>query len=233
MTQRDAKQTGSSSSSDEEGHGPVRSSYDRLAGVYDRRWRRYVEATNAAAREAVELKGDERVLDVACGTGALLAALASRGVRPAPVGVDLSLPMLRGASVRVPQARLIQGEASHLPLVDRAFDLVYCVNSFHYFRRPEAALGEAWRVLRPGGRLVLIDWCDDYLTCKLCSAYLRWADPAFHQIYGLGECRAMLERAGLTVTTADRFRIGWIWGMMRFVARRGEERIGARPTTDA
>ena len=47
-----------------------------------------------------------------------------------------------------------------------------CTNAFHIFPSPGAALAEMRRVLKPGGMLTLTDWCDDYLTCKLCSLWL-------------------------------------------------------------
>jgi ubiquinone/menaquinone biosynthesis C-methylase UbiE len=68
-----------------------------------------------------------------------------------------------------PHVTLAQADAHRLPLADATFDWVVCASSFHYFRQPQVALREMRRVLRPEGRLVLVDWCDDYLTCKLCS----------------------------------------------------------------
>jgi ubiquinone/menaquinone biosynthesis C-methylase UbiE len=105
-----------------------------------------------------------------------------------------------------------------LPLPGRSFDRVFCANSFHYFREPRVALSEMRRVLRPGGLLVLVDWCDDYLTCKACSWWLRWTDPAFHRTYTLRGCQALLEGEGIQVVQRRRFRVGWLWGLMRFVA---------------
>jgi ubiquinone/menaquinone biosynthesis C-methylase UbiE len=115
----------------------------------------------------------------------------------------------------------VQAEAARLPLPDGWFDWVVCANSFHYFRRPVAALEEMRRVLRPDGRLVLVDWCDDYLTCKLCSWWLRLTDPAFFNTYTTGGCQRLLQQAGFEVVQAERFRISWLWGLMRFVCRTG------------
>jgi ubiquinone/menaquinone biosynthesis C-methylase UbiE len=114
----------------------------------------------------------------------------------------------------------IQAEAGKLPLADASFEWVVCVNSFHNFRQPATALAEMRRVLRPGGSLVLVDWCDDYLTCKLCSWWLHWTDAAFYRAYALRECAALLEQAGFHIAQHRRFRVGWLWGLMQFVCRR-------------
>jgi ubiquinone/menaquinone biosynthesis C-methylase UbiE len=116
----------------------------------------------------------------------------------------------------------VLAEADHLPFVDGFFDHAICANSFHYFPTPLTALQEAHRVVRPDGRFILLDWCDDYLSCKLCGMWLRLTDPAFCRTYTIRACRPLLEQAGFQVVQAEHFRVGWIWGMMRFVCRRTE-----------
>src|SRR5262245_27040195 len=200
----------------------VRSEYDRLAKSYDRRWRHYVETTLDAVVTGVGWQGDERLLDIACGTGELERVLLTRWPGLRVVGTDLSLGMLRRASAKDQnrQALWVQAEAARLPFADRTFDRAVCANSLHYFRSPVKALREAHRVLRPHGLFVLVDWCDDYLSCKLCSLWLRLTDPAFCRTYTMRACRSLLEESGFEVVQAEHFRVGWVWGMMRFVGRR-------------
>ncbi len=81
-------------------------------------------------------------------------------------------------------------------------------------------MAENHRILRPDGRFVLVDWCDGYLTCKLCSPWRWLTGPAFHETYTLRSCRSLLEESGFEVTHAERFRVGWMWGMMSLVCRR-------------
>jgi ubiquinone/menaquinone biosynthesis C-methylase UbiE len=193
--------------------------YDRLAPVYDRRWQGYVADTLRGVLEVVHCRGDERVLDVACGTGELGRRLLARWPALRLVGVDLSLEMLRQAAGKADTARWVQADVGRLPFADWSFDWAVCSSSFHYFPSPLAALREVRRTLAPDGRLVLLDWCDDYLSCKLCSLWLRLTDPAFARVYSVRACRSLLEQAGFQILQVDRFRAGWVWGMMRFVCR--------------
>jgi ubiquinone/menaquinone biosynthesis C-methylase UbiE len=202
----------------------VEAEYDRLAAFYDRRWRQYVDATLRIVEEAVECEGHERMLDAPCGTGELERRLLLRWPSLRIVGVDVSREMVRQADAKDVKGsvRWLRADVRALPLADEIFDWVFCANSFHYFPSPLTALGEFRRVLRPGGRVVLVDWCDDYLTCKLCSLWLRWTEPAYNRTYSLRSCRSLLEQAGLLVEDMQHFRVGWIWGLMRFVCRRPE-----------
>lgn len=200
-----------------DGSAAVRQEYDRLAGEYDRRWDRYVDRTLGAVTDAITFHGDERVLDVACGTGELERRLLQSWPSLAIIGCDASAGMLAQAeSKSIPgNVAWMQADATSLPFSAASFDAAICANSFHYFRAPERSLAEMRRVLRPGGRLVLVDWCDDYLSCRACSLWLRWTDPAFYQTYSLAACRALVESSGFAIQDAQRFRVSWIWGMMR------------------
>lgn len=204
----------------------ARREYDDLASVYDRRWRGYIDATLGAILECVPFLGNERVLDIACGTGELERLLLSRWPDLPVVGIDISRGMLRRAAAKVRGSSVawVQADATFLPFHDESFDSVLCANSFHYFHSPGRSLHEIQRVLRPGGLFVLADWCDDYLSCKLCSLWLRLTEPAFCRAYSIRDCRSLLQKSGFEVMTADPFRVGWIWGMMRFICRRSTSR---------
>ena len=164
---------------------PVASIYDRLAPIYDRRWRSYGDATLRAVLDALDCRGDERILDVACGTGELEGRLLARWPALRIVAADLSSGMLNQAVEKDNERHVfwIHADVANLPLADNSFDFVFCSSSFHYFRSPTRSLREMYRVLRPGGALVCMDWCDDYLTCKACSWWLRWTDSAFYRTY--------------------------------------------------
>jgi ubiquinone/menaquinone biosynthesis C-methylase UbiE len=193
----------------------VREQYDRLAADYDRRWAGYVSASVRQALARITVRPGEMVLDVGCGTGALSYAIWRRDRTASVVGVDVATAMLRRAEERFAGAAvLVAGDVVRLPFRSAAFDLVVSSSSFHYWNDPMVGLGEIARVLRPGGRLAVTDWCDDYLACRACDLILRVIDPAHRQAYGSADCAGMLQAAGYEGVVVDRYKLNWLWGMM-------------------
>jgi ubiquinone/menaquinone biosynthesis C-methylase UbiE len=204
--------------------------YSRQATHYDRRWNlRWGEATLRAAVEAVPWNELGRVLDVGCGTGVLEHTVHPR-LRPSLslIGVDISLPMLQLARQKLNGATRINwtnSPAEHLPFAGGAFDALICNNSFHYYRQPLPVLQEFRRVLRTDGWLILVDWCNDFISCKLGQWGLRLAHHtyihryALSRIYGLKEFERLLKTSGFRVQSAQRIPLDLGWGIMLFRAR--------------
>jgi demethylmenaquinone methyltransferase/2-methoxy-6-polyprenyl-1,4-benzoquinol methylase len=138
--------------------------YDLLSAALsfgqDPRWRRALVRGVAPAAE-------QRVLDVATGTGLVAAELLRQG-GCAVVAVDQSAEMLRGArarfSARAPSERsqrpieLVQAEAERLPFPDRSFDALTFTYLLRYVDDPGATMRELARVLRPGGRVASLEF---------------------------------------------------------------------------
>lgn len=199
---------------------PAVREYERLAPVYDSRWRHYVEASVGRTLARIELRPGERVLDVGSGTGALLAALAEREPAAVLSGVDASSAMLARAATKLGgRASLLEARADELPFEEGSFDLVVSTSVLHHLRRPLEALREWRRVLRTNGRLVVTDWCDDYLACRICDRALRLFSSAHFRTYGLEALRSLLGGAGFEELALERYRISWLWGMMTATAR--------------
>jgi demethylmenaquinone methyltransferase/2-methoxy-6-polyprenyl-1,4-benzoquinol methylase len=108
------------------------------------------------------------VLDLACGTGDMCIDLERAGYRP--VGVDLSFGMLANARTQAP---LLHGDALALPLPDDSIDGVTCGFALRNFVELEPMLRELARVLRPGGRIALLD------VAEPPNPVMRWG----HSIY--------------------------------------------------
>jgi len=195
----------------------VRRQYERVASAYDKRWKGYIFSSLSVLKERMQVTGGEKILDVACGTGALEELIVKEHPSQSMTGVDMAENMLNVAKRKLaacPSVSFFQSGATHLPFADDAFDLVVCANSFHYFDDPGASLCEMRRVLRKGGRLVILDWCRDYLVCQLCDLFLKVFDPAHRYCYRQGELAGFLIDAGLQLLTGHKFKLNLVWGMM-------------------
>jgi ubiquinone/menaquinone biosynthesis C-methylase UbiE len=143
-------------------------------------------------------------LDMACGPGALVLALAPR-VKFAR-GIDLTAEMLRQARAfqnerNISNAAFDRGEAEQLPYPDSSFDLVTCQCSFHHMPKPELALKEMVRVLKPEGRIALIDTLGPESDPKfeLHNRIESVRDPSHTLSLRLTTYLEMIEKNGLEV----------------------------------
>ncbi len=110
-------------------------------------------------------RADERdfdLLDIGSGTGSWLAMVAGSGL-PARrlVGLDYSVSMCNIAAGKAQSIEdapfFVNGDSEHLPVADESFDVLTCSHSFHHYPHQAAAVREMKRILRPGGRLMIID----------------------------------------------------------------------------
>ncbi|ASY66608.1 Ubiquinone/menaquinone biosynthesis methyltransferase UbiE (plasmid) [Sinorhizobium sojae CCBAU 05684] len=135
------------------------------------------------AAEAGVRKGD-RVLDVACGTGALtLAAAKITGPSGSVVGLDANPDMLAVARGKPGQIEWLEGKAEALPLPDNGFDVVVSQFGFMFFEDKPKALAEMMRVLRPGGRLA-VAVCDAVENSPGYGAFALLLDQLFGKEVG-------------------------------------------------
>lgn len=194
---------------------PVLKEYGRLAATYDRRWSFYIRATIRETLTRLDPRVNDRLLDVGCGTGALLHVLSVVSPWVQLQGVDPSAEMLRVARKKLgSSADLTQASAEALPFPDSAFDIVVSTSVLHYLHDPHQALVQIERVLRPNGKLLITDWCDDYLACRICGIVLRVVSPAPVRAYTRDECEGLLKRARFEAIQVERYKINWLWGLM-------------------
>ena len=145
--------------------------FDAIAGRYDllnhvlsagidRRWR-------ARAIRSLVLTGRERVLDLCTGTGDLaIAAVRARPAAARVVGIDFSRAMLRVGDVKLRQSALddritmVQGDATRIPLASASVDAVTIGFGVRNVEHIDAACVELFRVLKPGGRLAILEFAE-------------------------------------------------------------------------
>ena len=109
-----------------------------------------------ALLDAAHVTRGERVLDVACGPGYAAAAAVARGATV--IGVDFSSEMVEEARNRYPAIQFQEDDAEQLSFSDSTFDAVVMNFGMLHLDRPERALQEAWRVLKPTGHIAFTVW---------------------------------------------------------------------------
>ena len=166
----------------------------------------------AAMLEAARLRGDERVLDVGCGAGHTALRFAPRVAEV--VAVDLTEAMLEqaralAAARGLANVRCERGDAHALAYPEASFDVVTCRVCAHHFARPERAVREAARVLRPGGRFVLVDSVvpDDAAQDTFLNAIEWLRDPSHVRNHAVAQWLAWMRDAGLEAEWRETFRL--------------------------
>jgi SAM-dependent methyltransferase len=128
------------------------------AEVYDRFVGRYSPGLARAMCEVAGVRPGQRALDVGCGSGALVAALAERVGAENVAGVDPSEPFVDAARARVPGARITVGSAESLPFTYDEFDATLAQLVVNFLADPDEGVREMSRVTRVGGVVAGCVW---------------------------------------------------------------------------
>ncbi len=152
--------------------------------------------------EELEKVEFEWLLDVGCGTGPMIELLSARYPERHFVGMDITPRMIEVANEKgLANSEFIVGDSEAMPFDDEEFDAVICANSFHHYPEPQKFFNEVFRVLKPGGRLIL----RDYTTQKHVLWLMNHIEMPLANMAGHGDVRAytkdqvldMLINAGL------------------------------------
>ncbi|MEI7557143.1 methyltransferase domain-containing protein [Candidatus Chlorohelix sp.] len=204
------------------------------------RYERGVEVNRGALERMVELARLEtggRVLDVACGPG-LVSRYAARkvGEQGAIIGIDIAEQALeigrkRAKGEGLENISFAVMDAEHLAAADESFDAVLIGLGLMHFPHPEKALQEAWRVLKPGGRVAVTVWGEehevDFLRLALLAITRQFPPPRVERpsmfrfgasgvvegllhACGFGEARVERLNASLTVAGAEEYWQGFL-----------------------
>lgn len=158
--------------------------FERNAGDWDRLRSLYVDeqAVDVAIDNAIGAQEIGLMVDLGTGTGHVLELLAGRYQRA--LGIDVNKSMLNYARARLDQqrdshAQVRHGDLYNLSIEDACADLVVMHQVLHYLSDPAAAIREASRILRPGGRLLVVDFAPhdlDYLREEFAHQRLGFSD---------------------------------------------------------
>lgn len=172
--------------------------FGRVAGAWDDLRTQLFGSSFTAPALLALLPRDWTVADLGCGTGNAAELLAGR-VRKV-VAIDASDVMLRAAKKRLGATKGVefrQGPLERLPLKDASVDAAVCVLVLHHVDEPENATREMRRIVKPGGRVLVVDMFEHDRR--------EYRHQMGHKHLGFSEsrARAMLERVGLTRVRVD------------------------------
>ena len=133
------------------------------------------------------------ILDVACGLGASTLRLTDAFPAAKIIGINISLPQIATARIRTPDSMFLVMDAAKLGFPDNFFDAIICVEAAFHFDTREKFLTEAYRVLKPGGSLVLSDILFRHIFTQL-SGYSHV--PRANLLISMSDYRNQLDAVG-------------------------------------
>jgi SAM-dependent methyltransferase len=193
----------------------IRRDYASLAEHYERRW----QAFNQAVRRWVfahwpdPLPHRPRVLDIGCGAGGLLAALAAEKPGLELIGLDVSRALLLQARQHAPSAALVETDAENPPFRPASFNVTCSLNVLHHLRNPAAHLAALARLTQPGGCVFLASFSGGRsFAMRAAGAWLVRRNPSWHRVLSRTELGALLSaEPQLVIEAQDEIRAGRFW----------------------
>ena len=161
----------------------------------------YISGCEAELLGAIELGAGDRLLEIGCGEGANLFHLRSGHPGAQLYGVDFSPPKVRFASSAT-GAKTASADAAKLPFRARTFDVVLIRDLLHHVHDRAAVIAEAVRVLKPGGRIRVIEPNGANGIVALMALAIRAERAMLHS--SLEAVQAEMQRAGVTGMLARR-----------------------------
>jgi len=185
----------------------VQNEFTRQADTFDAYAPKADVRVEERFREALGEKAGV-VLDLACGPGVVTAVVAR--IATSVVAFDATPAMLEKARKRCAEAGLEnvtfrQGDAAALPFGQAEFDAVVTRLAIHHFEAPSRVLAEIFRVLRPGGRLVIADVVasEDAGEAELQNAIENLRDPSHVRMLPLSELSSVVTTAGFEIVAGS------------------------------
>lgn len=186
--------------------------WDRRAESFDARTRRNKFLRDGQSRvvSLLQLKPDTNFLDIGCGTGWALN-LAAQSVNNAGTfyGVDLSSRMIGKAKENFEgkeNFHFLQADSQSIPLESDFFDAIICTHSFHHYLDPQKVMSEIHRLLKPGGKVYILDPTTDMWFGRLIDRIIKLLQPEHVKMYSTEEFRSMFEGACMNYVRTEVIR---------------------------
>jgi len=151
----------------------IKTSFDRQSPIFEDK----IKPSDGRVKELFSFCGDiskKKALDVGCGKGRYLRLLKEKYPTSKLYGVDISQKMLEACPKKI---NTIEGSILDIPYPDKSFDFVYCIETLEHAIRIESAIKEMIRVLKPKGKLLIIDKNISHEGRLKIERWEKWFDP--------------------------------------------------------
>ncbi len=230
---------------DERQHKAIlKETFDAVASGYDNKVLRFFPASAKHMAALLRLRGDEHVLDVACGTGHAALAIAPLLSNGFVTAVDFSPGMLeqakkKVASLDIRNVEFMERDMTALGFPEGSFDAATCAFGIFFVMDMETQLKHIASMVKPGGRVMISNFQESYfhplkelMAKRLLSYSIEMPQQTWKRIAHEAGCRQLFETAGLTAVSVEQKNVGYhlsgadewwdiIWnaGFRRLVAR--------------
>jgi len=190
-------------------------------------------APNREAIAALAIAPADVVVEIGCGPGCAIEAIAAIAPQGRVYGVDPSPAMQASASRRnrkglaAGRVSLLKGDIRDLALAPASVDKILAVNVVYFLDEDGDDLEQAWRLLKPGGRIAL------YATDRSVMRRWKFAGPDTHRLYGREELFELLHRAGFDPGEIAIREVEVAFGVTGLVATATKQRTSARSVPSA
>ncbi len=202
----------------------LKETFDTVSGGYDGTALRFFPESARNMAELLELRGDEQVLDVACGTGHASIAVARRLPRGRVTAVDFSAGMLGQAKRKaevldIRNIEFVEGDMQDLPVPEGTFDAAVCAFGIFFVTDMERQLAHIASRVKPGGRVMISNFQESYfqplrdmLFDRIAAYGVQEPPQAWKRIAHEEGCRQLFASAGLSDVVVEKRNVGYHLG---------------------
>ncbi len=205
---------------DQQKTAAIKEAFNTVSGGYDGKALRFFPDSARHMAALLGLRGDEHVLDVACGTGNAALAIAPLLPRGRVIGVDFSSGMLeqarrKAAAQGIRNVEFIERNMQALGFRDQ-FDVAVCAFGIFFVEDMDAQLAAIASAVRPGGRVMISNFQDGYMhplrdlfVSRIAARGITMPPETWKRIAYEAGCRDLFEKAGMANITVDRKNVGY------------------------
>ncbi|PAU95743.1 hypothetical protein CK503_01400 [Aliifodinibius salipaludis] len=188
--------------------------------MYEQKWGAYLDHTHQRLLKYIEVDPSDVILDPSAGTGLLAKKLIDRKSSFDHLVVnDPSDEMLTIARQRLssnPSISFANHKVQHLSYPPNYFTKIICLNSFHFYKNQQQVLGQFYNILKPGGKLYILDWNREGFF-QIFNQLIRWTNSEYINTCSLGELKQMMSAQKFNIKISH----SWNWRYWKLLLLEG------------